>query len=293
MSQQKHPPLTAWLGRQQTLEDEITLWPAQALAATLGLPTTLAKGSALPPLWHWLYFLPLAPAATIGPDGHPETGNFLPPVALPRRMWAGGRLAFHRDLHIGDCLRRVSTVSDITEKEGASGRLVFVTVTHDIYSGTELLLAEQQDLVYRAAANGVNSAAPQGRIAERQGQPATWHTSINPDPVLLFRYAALTFNGHRIHYDQDYAQQQEGYPERVVQGPLIATLLLNLAQQRAPHMPVQSFSFRARAPLFALRPFTLHARAHPDNIELWAADQHGREAMTAELNPVGRNLFRQ
>tara|TARA_R110002072_G_scaffold44344_17_gene124206 strand:- start:984 stop:1844 length:861 start_codon:yes stop_codon:yes gene_type:complete len=269
-----------WLGRQRVVEDVITGGAVNALAATLDIPRAPAqRGEPLPCCWHWLYFQQPAPASRLGADGHALRGDFLPPVNLPRRMWAGGRLQFYRPLRIGDSLRRESTIADIACKRGASGELVFVRLDHRILCGEELVLEEQQDLVFREAPRGGTSQKHQ-----RSPQPTPqWSRSLQPDPVLLFRYSALTFNAHRIHYDRDYAVEQEGYAGLVVQGPLAATLLLQQLQSELPLVRVQRFEFRSLRPLLDNAPLTLQGRRENDAVELWVLDHQGDLAMQAHV----------
>jgi 3-methylfumaryl-CoA hydratase len=268
--------LQDWVGRSETREDQVTLWPLAALAATLDradLPPR--EGDPVPPLWHWLYFLPTEAQSALGPDGHPARGAFLPPVELPRRMWAGSRLTFHHPLRAGESIRRVSTIASIEGKSGRSGPLVFVVVRHEISNPAGLAITEEHDIVYRGhgAGGATPPAAPEG---------ASWERTIAPDDVLLFRYSALTFNGHRIHYDRRYAVETEGYPGLVVHGPLIATLLLDLVRRRLPAADVAQFQFRAVSPLYDTAPFAVCGRpAGSGAIELWARNATGGLAMTA------------
>ena len=270
-----------WIGRQEDAVDTVQPTPVAALAATLDHPSDTAPGSVLPPLWHWLYFLPAAPHAELDVDGHPRRGNFLPPVPLPRRMWAGSRFEFHAPLRVGDRLQRRSTIEAVDEKNGRSGRLVFVRVRHELTrdGDTTPALSEWHDIVYREA-RSPGDAAPAPRVAESQ---AAWRRAIVPDPVLLFRYSALTFNGHRIHYDRDYATQVEGYPGLVVHGPLLATLLIELLKSEMPGAQLLGFDFRAVRPTFDLHPFTVNGRPSADgrSIELWAEDHEGWLTMQA------------
>ncbi|MGK8206402.1 FAS1-like dehydratase domain-containing protein [Burkholderia cenocepacia] len=268
--------LDAWLGRTETLADHITVFPLNALAATLD---RAAPGEVVPPLWHWLYFLPVAPTAELGPDGHPRRGGFLPPVPLPRRMWAGGRFTFHAPLHAGRRATRESTIAHIEDKTGRSGRLVFVTVRHRIESDGVPCIDEEHDIVYRAAPQP--GAAAQRPVAAPAGE--AWSRVVTADAVLLFRYSALTFNGHRIHYDRPYVTQEEGYPGLVVHGPLIATLLVDLVHRERPDATLASFAFRAVRPTFDGQPFTLCGRPSDDGrtIELWAKDRDGWLTMQA------------
>jgi 3-methylfumaryl-CoA hydratase len=235
----------------------------------------------LPPLWHWLYFLPIARQSEIGPDGHPRRGGFLPPVPLPRRMWAGSQLEFRAPLRLGDALQRRSSIVDVSGKSGRSGELVFVKVRHELHcnGAAEPALLEFHDIVYRDAQRAddpppVPQAAPEG---------AAWQRELQPDEVLLFRYSALTFNGHRIHYDRPYATQVEGYPGLVVHGPLIATLLLDLLRRHAPQAELATFRFKALRPTFDGRPMRVNGTPQSDGktVHLWAQDHEGWLTMDA------------
>jgi 3-methylfumaryl-CoA hydratase len=268
--------LDDWLDKQAVVEDDITAFPLKALAATLDREES---GNTVPPLWHWLYFLPVAPLSEVGPDGHPKRGGFLPPVPLPRRMWAGGRLTFHAPLKIGEHAKRISAIANIEDKTGRSGRLVFVTVQHTIEVDGELKLEEEHDIVYRDAPQ--EGARPQQPAPAPEGE--TWRRTIDADAVMLFRYSALTFNGHRIHYDHPYVTQVEGYPGLVVHGPLIATLLVDLVRRELPQATLQSFAFRAHRPTFADQPFMVCGKPAADGktIDLWAKDHQGYLTMRA------------
>ena len=268
-----------WVGRAESHADVVPPTPVAALAATLDRDDPPpASGDPLPPLWHWLYFLPLHRQSELGSDGHAKRGGFLPPVPLPRRMWAGGRLTFVQPLHVGEPVSRTSTIGDITMKEGRSGPLVFVLVRHEIVGPRGTAIVEEHDIVYR----GKPVAAERPVAATRAPADATWTRTIAPDDVLLFRYSALTFNGHRIHYDRRYATQVEGYPGLIVHGPLIATLLLDLVRRHAPDAVIERFSFRALSPLFDVAEFTLNARRDGDTtLALWAANADGGLAMDA------------
>ena len=271
--------LQTWVGRSETRSDLVTAAPLAGLAATLDRVDPLpAEGIAVPPLWHWLYFLPQATAHEIGDDGHPRRGGFLPPVALPRRMWAGGRLVFERPLRVGERVERESRIVSVNGKQGRSGTLVFVTVQHRYQAGGALALTEEHDIVYRAAPQpGAAPAAPQPAPAD-----AAFQRDIVPDPVLLFRYSALTFNGHRIHYDRPYATGIEGYPGLIVHGPLIATLLLDLLRRNRPEATVRRFEFKAMRPVFDIHRFSVCGRpAGAGAFELWARDHEGALAMQA------------
>ena len=274
--------LTTWIGRSETRQDTFTATPAAALAATLDhAETPWAAGTPLPPLWHWLYFLPLHRQSEIGPDGHAKRGGFLPPVPLPRRMWAGSQFEFRAPLRIGDAVERTSTIADVTVKEGRSGQLVFVKVRHDLRANgaADPALVEFHDIVYRANRQpGDVEPAP---VAAPAG--AAWQREVQPDDVLLFRYSALTFNGHRIHYDRRYVTEVEGYPGLVVHGPLIATLLMDLLRRQAPQAEVAAFRFKAVRPTFDGPPLRVNGQPEADGktVRLWAQDHEGWLTMDA------------
>ncbi len=271
-------PYTDWIGSAEERADLIGLGPVQGLLATLDDgETEPGEGDALPPLWHWFYFLPVVPQSRIGPDGHPQRGGFLPPVALPRRMFAGGRTRFPAPLIIGRPALRTGTVLKVAEKSGASGALVFVTVGYEIRQDGRLCIAEEQDIVYREPGAPVPAPVPAPFPDLPDG---AWSRIVTPDPVLLFRFSALTFNAHRIHYDRPYAMAEEGYPGLVVHGPLTAVLLIDLVRRHAMR-PVAAFEFRGRAPLFDLAPFRVSGVAGEDKVALEAHGPDGKTAMTA------------
>ncbi len=272
---------SAWLGRSEESRDTVTAGPLARLAATLDRSDLVpGVGDAVFPLGHWLFFLPDAPQSQIGPDGHPERGGFLPPVhELPRRMWAGSRLAFPGDIRIGDALLRRSTIASVKSKEGASGALVFVTVRHEIgRPGEPAAIIDEHDIVYR----GLQGAAVKGETSKAES--GAWRRTLTPDAVMLFRYSALTFNGHRIHYDRQYVTAVEGYPGLIVHGPLIATLLMDLVRRQAPGARVERFSFRAVSPLFDGNAMSVNGTPPGADgiVKLWAANHDGALAMTAE-----------
>ncbi|EER60285.1 conserved hypothetical protein [Acidovorax delafieldii 2AN] len=274
--------LRGWEGRSETHQDQIAAAPMRGLSATLGRHDPFpAAGDELQPLWHWLYFLPQALQQELGEDGHPRKGGFLPPVPLPRRMWAGGRLQWLQPLRVGEDVKRTSEILSVSHKSGRSGDLVFATIRHELSGGAGLAVREEQDIVYREMARpGDPAPAPQAPPAA-----ALWSREIVPDPVLLFRYSALTFNGHRIHYDRSYAVECEAYPALVVHGPLIATLLADLARRECPGHRFASFNFRAVRPLFDRHPFRVCGRPSADGKSalLWAQDHEGWLAMQAEV----------
>jgi 3-methylfumaryl-CoA hydratase len=272
--------LREWRGRTESRSDVVTATPIAALSATLDREDACPRaGDPLPPLWHWLYFLPLPRESELGPDGHAKRGGFLPPVPLPRRMFAGDRVQFHRPLRVGETISRLSRIVDVTHKEGRSGPLVFVVVRHEISDRNGVAIVEEHDIVYRESPKrGDPSSDPQKPPSE-----AAWTREIQPDPPLLFRYSALTFNGHRIHYDLRYATEVEGYPGLVVHGPLIATLLLDLLRRNVPDADVKSLSFRAIRPLFDTAPFSVRGNLETGgkSAHLWAVDPDGWLAMDA------------
>ena len=267
-----------WVGRRETAEDVIAAGPVERLSATLGRNDERPMpGDPLPPCWHWLYFLEATPRAELGPDGHPKRGGFLPPVSLPRRMWAGGRIAFPRPLHIGEAVRRESEILSITPKQGRGGRLVFVTVRHLISGEDGPAVDEEHDIVYRGADAGG------ARPGEQPPGDSLWRREITPDIAMLFRFSALIFNAHRIHYDRDYVTGEEGYPGLLVHGPLTAILLLDLLRDEVPGRELARFDYQALAPLFDNAPFTLAG-----NLEtLWAERPDGTMAMRGEARLEG------
>jgi 3-methylfumaryl-CoA hydratase len=276
--------LQSWIGNHEQLRDELALSPVRALSATLDREDPEpARGDTLPPLWHWLYFLPHHRQSEIGPDGHAKRGGFLPPVPLPRRMWAGGRLHFNptNPLVLGEAVTRDSVIESVTHKSGRTGDLLFVVVNHTISNPRGMAITEAHDIVYRAAALP-DDPIPTPTVAESN---APWTREITPDDVLLFRYSALTFNGHRIHYDRRYVTEVEGYPGLIVHGPLIATLLVDLVRRHAPTQWISGFQFKAVRPTFDLNPFRVNARPQADGrtIDVWANDHDGYLTMSGTV----------
>jgi 3-methylfumaryl-CoA hydratase len=275
--------IAQWIGKTDTpVTDTVTAAPCAALSATLDRPADRPPvGTPLPPLWHWLYFLPLHARSDLGPDGHPKRGGFLPPVALPRRMWGGRQFDFISPIRIGDRITRTSTIVDIRQKHGRTGPLVFVKLRHDVRRGTEATpaIVEFQDIIYRDAARPGDTPSP----PSAPKLEAHWRRRCIADDVLLFRFSALTFNAHRIHYDRRYATDAEGYPGLVVQGPLTAMLLLDLLREMLPDTTVRKCEFRALRPLYDNRAFDLCGARAADGkgVELWAVDDEGWVAMEA------------
>ena len=270
--------LKTWEGRSARLVEQIAPFPANALAATLDRDDpAYGAGTALPPLWHWMHFLPVHKLEDCGYDGHAALGGFLPPVPLPRRMWAGSRVTFHSPMRIGRSLTKVSEVRRVEHKSGRTGDLVFVTVVHQVFDGHILGIEEEHDIVYRARPLP-GTPAPEFHMAPKA--EVTRH--ITPSTVLLQRYSALTFNGHRIHYDRAFCTGTEGYPGLVVHGPLLATLMMDLLRRTKPDATPVHFEFRAIAPVFDIGPFTVNGSFEtPGVADLWIAGPNGELAMQA------------
>jgi 3-methylfumaryl-CoA hydratase len=267
--------LRTWIGRRETVEDVASEVPLAGLAALLDRAEPWSN--TMPLLAHWLYFLPHARQSDIDVDGHPRRGGFLPPIELPRRMWAGGRLDFDTGIPIGAQITRRSTIADVSAKTGSTGNMVFVTIHHEIATDEGVAIREQQDIVFREAPKpGTQSASRKG-----ESEPAEFVRRITPDPTQLFRFSALTFNAHRIHYDRDYCRDVEGYPGLVVQGPFTAMLLMDHLRTSLPQARVRSFKFRAQSPLFDTAPFELCLNARDGGADLWAQGPAGK-AMVAE-----------
>jgi 3-methylfumaryl-CoA hydratase len=268
-----------WLGRTEVRTDVAAPGPAHGLAALLDHDLPPWRPGELPPLAHWLYFLPHARQSQLGEDGHPIRGGFLPPISLARRLWAGGRLSFQAPIAIGAKLTRTTTIQSIASKSGAAGPVVFVTLLHEITADGRPAVREEQDLAF--------TGAPPLPRAERQAgdplRPADWSRQLTPDTVALFRFSALTFNGHRIHYDAEYVQQVEGYPGLVVQGPYLATLLMDLMLTRRPGATITHYRFRASAPAFAGRPLWLGGVGSGASVELFAQPIGGAVCMQAQV----------
>ena len=272
-------PYTDWIGTTEVIEDYVSSTPVRLLQMTLDdSETMIGNGDPLPPIWHWCYFLEAAPQSILGPDGHPPRGGFLPPVALPRRMFAGGRSKFTAPLRIGAPARQTVEIKSVVEKEGRSGQLCFVTVTYTTEQEGTTCIEEERDYVYREEGAPVSAPEPTELAPVPEG---SWSRTITPNPVMLFRYSALTFNGHRIHYDQPYVTQVEHYPGLIVHGPLIATSLLELVR-RNQERPVVGFSFQARSPIFDLAPFRVVATpGEGDDVDLKAEGPDGTLCMQA------------
>jgi 3-methylfumaryl-CoA hydratase len=283
--------LQGWVGRAHTVDDLAAPGPLAGLASLLDHETPPWTPGELPPLAHWLYFLPRARQSLLDADGHAKRGDFLPPVPLPRRMWAGSRVRFLEPIPLGDSISRRSTIASVTAKSGRSGPMVFVTVKHEVMVGATTAVVEEQDIVYRAPATANNASAPANApamasapAAAAPAPPRSQTTrSFIPDPIKLFRFSALTFNAHRIHYDRDYARDVEGYPGLVVHGPLVATLLMDHYLRQARGLKLNAFTFRAERPLFDTAPFDLCLADSDAGADLWASAANGTVAFTASV----------
>lgn len=274
-----------WIGRTQQATDTVTVQLVKALRATLFLDIGTPKsGDAAPFTTHWCLAQPVAPMSEIGPDGHPARGGFLPPVPLPRRMWAGGKLEFVDTMRVGDEVTRSSKISNVTMKTGSTGVLCFVSVEHTITTPRGIAVRERQDIVYRDNPNPADAKAgakPQAVAAPPKAQHCETYMA---DPVLLFRYSALTFNGHRIHYDRDYVTKVEGYPGLVFHGPLQAALLVEFSARLKGGRAPKTFSYRGVQPLFDGAEFSVNANDGASDMDVWTANASGTPTMKATAN---------
>lgn len=272
--------LRRWVGKTREVRDTITPRLAASLNAVLDIDDMPAIGQAAPLGIHWCLSPDIEPMRRLGPDGHPARGGFLPPVPFPRRMWAGGSLHLSNSFHVGDEVVRVSTIEDVTLKQGQQGPLIFVTLRHRYAANGQEVLSERQDIVYRQLES--SAPRPRSRKAPPETLKADHQRVVAADPVLLFRYSAITFNGHRIHYDQPYATQEEKYPALIFHGPLQANLLLKFADDlRADDRSIRQFDFRSVRPLFAGEPVTLNMAGSNSHFDLWITDHAGEVTMKA------------
>jgi 3-methylfumaryl-CoA hydratase len=270
--------LRSWIGRTDEASDVVTAQLVKGLRATLFLDIGKPQpGDAAPFTTHWCLAQPVAPMDQLGADGHPARGGFLPPVPLPRRMWAGGQLEFLDTLVVGDAVTRSSKILDVTLKTGSTGALCFVSVEHLITTPRGLAIRERQDIVYRDAPTSMAPPAPAPKEV-----PAAKHTEKHfADPVLLFRYSALTFNGHRIHYDRDYVTKVEFYPGLVFHGPMQAALLVELSAKLHGGKAPAKFNYRGVQPLFDGAEFSVNANETAEGLEVWTANDKGAPTMKA------------
>ena len=268
--------LRSWIGKEECRSEVLSPALVERFYATLGSLKPASEGEEAPLMVHFCLAQPVAGLDRLGTDGHPMRGGFLPPISLPRRMWAGGEITFHAPLVIDEMVTRTSRIDDLEVKQGRSGTLCFVTVIHEYACGGALALRERQDVVYREAPTGGTPTA-----AADPAPAGTTSRQVTADATMLFRYSAITFNGHRIHYDAPYAREVEGYGGLVVHGPLQATLMAHMAAEIHGRAPTR-FSFRGRSPIFDDAPFMLHATEDDDGLSLWTAREGGPVAMQAK-----------
>ena len=271
--------LKAWLNKGKETEEIISVDRANLMQATLGRGVVLQEGDALPPAWHWLYFHEANTSDNLGIEGHEKLGLFMPPVHFdsleaPRRMWAGGRLTFIQPIQLGDLAFKISKIKSIVPKEGRQGKLVFVTVEHEVHTDG-LCLIEEQTIVYKEPGDSPSSV--NAKLTETRPE---FSVSYTPNTIMLFRYSALTFNSHRIHYDVDFCREHEGYPNLVVHGPLIATLILDLFSRQFPDKPIKAFTYQGQSPLFVSNTFGVHGNISG---QAWATNHEGGLAMSATV----------
>jgi 3-methylfumaryl-CoA hydratase len=269
--------LRQWVGRTSEASDIVTAQLVKGLRATLFQEIGEPKaGDAAPFTVHWCLAQPVFPMSMLGPDGHPSRGGFLPPVPLPRRMWAGGELEFLDSLRVGDEAMRTSRIADVTVKSGSTGTLCFVAVEHLVSTPRGTAIRERQDIVYREMGGTQPMAPAKPAPSPRLAQHRETHMA---DAVLLFRYSALTFNGHRIHYDRDYVTRIEGYPGLIFHGPLQAAFIVELAAKLRGGKPPKKLSYRGVQPLFEGGEFSINANDNGGVMELWAANAEGQPTM--------------
>jgi len=270
-----------WAPVEQHDTDLVPAGAAAAMHSLLDAPGDPPRtGDPLPTLWHWMAFVPRVPQSQLGADGHPAKGTFLPPVPLPRRMFAGATLDLPTPIAVGEPIHRRGVVSSVEEKTGRSGSLVFVKVAYDYDAGGASAISEVQDIVYRepVPGSGDRATSPSPDLVPDEW---TWARDVEITPTLLFRFSALTYNAHRIHYDREYATAVEGYPGLVVHGPFQAVALAELCRRHAPDRRLTRFEFRAVGPAFDDGPLLLRGRPDNDRVTLAAFDHHGRQTVKA------------
>ena len=270
----------AWIGKKEILTDFSNQRPIAMMQALLNQQDK--QLDELPHLYHWLYFLPIVNGKSLAEDGHPKKGGFLPPIPFPKRMWAGGRLQFLKPIAVNQNIRRESEIIKIDFKQGKSGNMYFVTVKHSVFANEQLAIVEEQDIVYREATNQVQPGKPVA-AAIPEAKHYTYKKTFPVNTTTLFRYSALTFNSHKIHYDRPYSMEQEGYPGLVVHGPLLATLLVHTFKQENPDKQITSFDFRAVKPVFDFNQFHICGDIQAGEAELWIEHADGQPAMKAKV----------
>lgn len=276
--------IQAWIGKQQQLTDQVCATKMSAMAALLDENKTYQTGEFIAPCWHWLLFNAVHPHSETGHDGHQKKGSFLPPIDLPRRMWAGSKINFIQPLTVGETVTKTATIKDIKFKQSAhNGQLCFVTVEQHISGSSGGLIIELQDIVYKqdkpaATTNNTSSAKSSPQVSP------LWSNKVTPDTVMLFKYSALTYNGHKIHYDRNYSTEVEGYPGLLVHGPLTATLITHWFLKHHPEKQVKEFTFKAKQPLFDIAPFFIEASSQQQNrCQLHAKNATGQTAVDAVI----------
>ena len=269
--------------REILQEDFITVDVLNRMSLTLDYDLRFEPGAVVPKLWHWLFFLPHVKASDTGTDGHPKTGGFIPALeGLDRRMWAGSRFWFHSDLKAGQQAQKKSVLKHVALKQGRSGKLGFVLVEHQVSQTGRRVLTEEHDIVYKQAPKSAATVASVNEGLKPPEKTAQWSETIRPNPVLLFRYSASTFNGHRIHYDRDFCREEFGFPGLAVHGPLIATLLIELVRKNLPSARITEYVFRAKGPIFDFQIFRVEGCRENAQVFLWAVNPDGFETMTAQ-----------
>jgi 3-methylfumaryl-CoA hydratase len=276
--------LKEWIGKTEIVAERASTGRMHGLAALLDKPDIPKEGDPVGPMGHWCYFKPRVRQSEIGPDGHPARGGFMPPVPLPRRMFGGFRTTYRKPLILGEMMRQEARIADVQIKQGRTGMLVICTVHYEFSGESGLAIEEDHDYVYRGnpPAEAKDDAGGSGKTDAAPTNHA-WAKEIVPDPVMLFRYSAVTFNGHRIHYDRKYVTEVEGYPALIVHGPLIATLLAELALDNNPGREFRRFDFQARAPLFDNAPFTVAGKPAEDGCSLWSTTPAGTYSTRAAV----------
>ncbi len=276
--------LKDWIGKTEVMQERASVDRIQGLAALLDKPDTPREGEPVGPMGHWCYFKPRVRQSEVGPDGHPKRGGFMPPVPLPRRMFGGFRATYHKPLILGEMMRKEAKIKSVQIKTGGTGTLVICTVANRFSGEAGLAIEEEHDFIYRDNPP-VDAADGSGNSGKTAMAPTDFKYSgeITPDPVMLFRYSACTFNGHRIHYDYKYVTEVEGYPGLIVHGPLIATFLMELGIANNPDRTLTTYSFQARAPLFGNSPFTVAGKPSATGCDLWSITPEGRISATGAV----------
>lgn len=278
-----------WIGRTQVMRERLDAWPVRGLKAALEGDFGTGEGDEVPGLGQWLYFVPAVARSRMGEDGHPQRGDFLPPVSLPRRMWAASDIRFSRPMRIGEEVEKTARIADISVKAGKTGLLVFLKIENIYRVDGEQALSEMQTLVYRDDPRPDEAPPPPKPVP----QAAAWSETVETDTALLFRYSAVTFNAHRIHYDAPYARDVEGYPNVVVHGQLTATMLFAALSRHVPGQRLGTFGFRAMKPIFVGERIFLEGAPSGNGYDLWARDANGHLCLSASVEFQPRRTLEQ